>query len=158
MQTSNFKCLKTRSTIRTQFLSSNLKSFSNFSSHSSALFHGVVIFALALRVCVEKIALYIESREYQRGSIIVPLTLCLTGLDQSVLHIKTKIVNFHTADSKPVKWEFNSTVIHPPLVFLFESFKALTTLAKFSAKIKVKMQATATRTVLALAFQGKAQA
>ncbi len=44
------------------------------------------------------------------GSITVPLTR-LTGLDYTVLQIKTKIVNFHTADSKPnrrsmVQWYF----------------------------------------------------
>ncbi len=50
------------------------------------------------------------------GSITVPLTSCLTGLDQSVLQIKTKIVSCHTADSKPVKQEVNGTVILPPLV------------------------------------------
>jgi hypothetical protein len=50
------------------------------------------------------------------GSITVPLT-CLTGLDKSVLQIKTKIVSSHTADSKPVKQEVNSTVILSPLVF-----------------------------------------
>jgi hypothetical protein len=52
------------------------------------------------------------------GRIIVPLTSCLTGLDQSVLQIKTKIVSCRTADFKPVKQEVNSTVILPPLVFL----------------------------------------
>jgi hypothetical protein len=46
------------------------------------------------------------------------LTSCLTGLDYSVLQIKTKIVSTHTADSKPVKQEVNGTVILPPLVFL----------------------------------------
>jgi hypothetical protein len=51
------------------------------------------------------------------GSITVPLTSCLTGLDKSVLQIKTKIVSCHTADSKPVKQEVNGTVILPPLVF-----------------------------------------
>ncbi len=51
------------------------------------------------------------------GSITVPLTSCLTGLDQSVLQIKTKIVRSHTADYKPVKQEVNGTVILPPLVF-----------------------------------------
>ncbi len=51
------------------------------------------------------------------GSITVLLTSCLTGLDKSVLQIKTKIVNCHTADSKPVKQEVNGTVILPPLVF-----------------------------------------
>ncbi len=51
------------------------------------------------------------------GSIIVLLTPCLTGLDQSVLQIKLNIVSCHIADSKPVKQEVNSTVILPPLVF-----------------------------------------
>jgi hypothetical protein len=32
----------------------------------------------------------------------------LTGLDQSVLQIKTKNVSCHTANSKPVKQEVNS--------------------------------------------------
>ncbi len=48
------------------------------------------------------------------GSIIVPLTSCLTRLDQSVLQIETKIVSRHTANSKPVKQEVNGTVILPP--------------------------------------------
>jgi hypothetical protein len=47
----------------------------------------------------------------------LPLTSCLTGLDQPVLQIKTKIVSSHTADSKPVKQEVNGTVILPRLVF-----------------------------------------
>jgi hypothetical protein len=50
------------------------------------------------------------------GSITVPLTSCLTGLDKSVLKIKTKFVSCHTADSKPVKQEVNSIVILPPLI------------------------------------------
>jgi len=49
-----------------------------------------------------------------KGSIIVPLTSCLTGLDESVLQIKTKIVSCHTTDSKPVKQEVDGTVILPP--------------------------------------------
>jgi hypothetical protein len=51
------------------------------------------------------------------GSITVPLTSYLTGLDECVLQIKTEIVSCHTADSKPVKQEVNGTVILPPLVF-----------------------------------------
>ncbi len=51
------------------------------------------------------------------GSVTVLLTSCLTGLDYSVLQIRTKIVSCHTADSKPVKQEVNSTAILPPLVF-----------------------------------------
>jgi hypothetical protein len=45
------------------------------------------------------------------------LTSGLTGLDQSILQIKTKIVSCHTADFKPVKQEVNGKVILPPLVF-----------------------------------------
>ncbi len=33
------------------------------------------------------------------------------------MKIKTKFVSIHTADSKPVKQEVNSTMILPPLVF-----------------------------------------
>jgi hypothetical protein len=51
------------------------------------------------------------------GSIIVELTSCLTGLNQSVLQIKTKLFSSHKADSKPVGQEVKSTVIIPPLVF-----------------------------------------
>ncbi len=47
------------------------------------------------------------------GSITVPLTSCLTGLNESVLQIKTKIVSCRTADSKPVKKEVNGTVMLP---------------------------------------------
>jgi len=50
-------------------------------------------------------------------SVTVLLASCLTGLDESVLQIKTKIVGYHTADSKPVKQEVNGTIILPPLVF-----------------------------------------
>jgi hypothetical protein len=48
------------------------------------------------------------------GSISVPLTSCLTGLDRSVFEIKTNIVSCQTADSKTVKQEVNGTVILPP--------------------------------------------
>jgi hypothetical protein len=47
----------------------------------------------------------------------VPLISSLTGLDYSVLQIKTKTVNCHTTNSKPVKLEVNDTVILSPLVF-----------------------------------------
>ncbi len=53
----------------------------------------------------------------QGGGITVPLTSYLTGLEQSVLQIKTKIVSSHTANSKPVKQEGNGTVKLPPFVF-----------------------------------------
>jgi hypothetical protein len=52
-----------------------------------------------------------------KASITVPLTSCLTGLEQSDLQIKAKIVSCHKADSKPVKQKVNGTVIPPPLVF-----------------------------------------
>jgi hypothetical protein len=55
------------------------------------------------------------------GSITVLLTSYLTGLDYSVLQIKTKVVSCHTADSKPVKQEVNGTVIFPPSVLPDES-------------------------------------
>ena len=50
------------------------------------------------------------------GSITVILT-CSTGLDKSVLQLKTKNGSCHTANSKPVKQEVNGTVILPSLVF-----------------------------------------
>ncbi len=53
----------------------------------------------------------------KRGSITVLLTSCLTGLDKSVLQIKSKIVSFHTAYSNPLKQEVNGTVILPHLLF-----------------------------------------
>jgi hypothetical protein len=51
------------------------------------------------------------------GSITVPLTSYLTGLDYSLLQIITKNASYHEADSKPIKQEVNGTVILPPLVF-----------------------------------------
>jgi hypothetical protein len=57
--------------------------------------------------------LMVEPENTKRGSITVPLTSCLTGLNSSVLQIKTKIVSCHTANSKPVKQEVNGTVILP---------------------------------------------
>jgi hypothetical protein len=58
-----------------------------------------------------------HARNTKGGSITVPLTSCMTGLDESVLQIKTKIVSCYAAISKPVKQEVNGTVILPPLVF-----------------------------------------
>ncbi len=60
-------------------------------------------------------AAWVSAGNNKGGSITVPLASCLTGLNQSVLQIKTKIVRCHTADSKPVKPEVNGTVF--PLVF-----------------------------------------
>ncbi len=64
-----------------------------------------------------KVFSWLLSEYTKGGSITVQLTSCLTGLDESVLQIKTKISSCHTADLKPVKQEVNSTVILPPLVF-----------------------------------------
>ncbi len=61
----------------------------------------------------ETIISYISPGNTKWGSITVLLTSCLTGLDESVLQIKTKIVSSHTANSKPVKQEVNSIVILP---------------------------------------------
>ncbi len=72
------------------------------------------------------------------GSITVLLTSCLTGLGQSVLQIKTKIVSCHTADSKPVKQEVNGTMILPPLVFPAESDWFLTNASSSLNDVKLK--------------------
>jgi hypothetical protein len=57
------------------------------------------------------------ARNTKGGSITVLLASCWTGLDLSVLQMKTKIATCYTADSKPAKQEVNSTMILPPLVF-----------------------------------------
>ncbi len=62
------------------------------------------------------------------GSITVPLTSCLTCLDESVLQMQTKIVSSQTAGSKPVKEEVNGTVILPPLVFPGLSYPVMFTI------------------------------
>ncbi len=54
---------------------------------------------------------YVYAWNTKGGSITVKLTSCLTGLDESVLKTKTKIVSCHAANSKPVKREVNCTVI-----------------------------------------------
>ncbi len=63
------------------------------------------------------LVIIVQAGKTKGGSITVPLTSCLTGLDQCVLQIKTKIVSCHAAASKPVKQEVNGIVILPPLVF-----------------------------------------
>jgi len=82
----------------------------------------------------------------KEGSITVLLTSCLTGLDYTVLQIKTKIVSCHTADSKRVKQEVNGTVILPPLVFpgftidvCGFTFDTVLTYAKFLVQIKTPL-------------------
>ncbi len=80
-----------------------------------------------------------DSRMHQAGntkggSITVPLTSCLSGLDLSVLQIKTKMVSSYTADSKPVKQEVNGTVILTPLVFPTSSMGIISLKAVFTFK------------------------
>ncbi len=70
-----------------------------------------------LGVVVSKKAVRTKPGNTKGESITVQLTSCLTGLDKSILQIKTKIVSSQTADSKPAKQEDNGTVILPPLVF-----------------------------------------
>jgi hypothetical protein len=70
------------------------------------------------------------------------LTSYLTGSDQSVLQIKTKIVSCHTADSKPVKQEVNGTMILPPFVFL-DTANVLTIEKTFTAAAGSTQDATA---------------
>jgi hypothetical protein len=65
----------------------------------------------------QRVYLIFKAGNTKGGSITVLLTSGLTGLDKSVLKIKTKIVSCHTANSKPVKQEVNGTVILPPFVF-----------------------------------------
>ncbi len=66
---------------------------------------------------LQNLCWYLQPGNTKGGSITVPLTSCLTGLDESVLQIKTKIVSCNIADSKLVKQEANGTVILPPSVF-----------------------------------------
>jgi hypothetical protein len=62
---------------------------------------------------VSKFSSSLRAGNTKGGSITVPLVSSLTGLDSSVLQIKTKIVSSPTADPKPVKQEVNGTVILP---------------------------------------------
>ncbi len=51
------------------------------------------------------------------GSITVPLTSCLTGLESAVWQLTSFVFICKTEYSKPVKQEVNGTVILPLLVF-----------------------------------------
>jgi len=51
------------------------------------------------------------------GSVSVPLTYCLTGLESAAWQLTIFVFICKTDQSKPVKQEVNSTVILPPLVF-----------------------------------------
>jgi hypothetical protein len=58
----------------------------------------------------------VRSGNTKGGSITVPLTSCLTGLESAVWQLTIFFI-CKTDYSKPVKQEANSTVILPPLVF-----------------------------------------
>ncbi len=58
-----------------------------------------------------------QSGNTKGGSITVPLTSCLTGLESAVRQLTIFIFICKTDKSKPVKLEVNGTVILPPLVF-----------------------------------------
>ncbi len=70
------------------------------------------------------------------GSITVLLTSRLTGLDQSVLQIKTKIVSCHKAHSKPVKQEANGTLILP-LQYSLDDHRRCNNLERHSDNLRV---------------------
>ncbi len=53
----------------------------------------------------------------KRGSITVPLTSCLTGLELAMWQLKIFGFFCKTDYSRPVKQEVNVTMILPPLVF-----------------------------------------
>ncbi len=59
---------------------------------------------------------YMWAGNTKRGSITVPLTSCLTGLESAVCLLRIFVVICKTDQSKPVKQEVNCTVILPPLV------------------------------------------
>ncbi len=62
------------------------------------------------------------SREYLRGKYHRTNDLLFDLFELACFANKNKIVNCHTADSKPVKQEVNGTVIPLPLVFLSTSY------------------------------------
>ncbi len=70
-------------------------------------------FPTNIRLVLKCLSATVYAGNTKGGSITVPLTSCLTGLDLTVLQIKTKIVSCHATDSKPVKQEINGRVIHP---------------------------------------------
>ncbi len=67
-----------------------------------------------------------------RASITVPLTSCLTGLDQSSLKIKTKIVSCHTTDASQTGGQqySDTSPFSIPWVEHQSSFSQLVILAK----------------------------
>ncbi len=62
--------------------------------------------------------LWVRPGNTKGGSITVPLTSCLTGLESAVWQLTIFLFICKTDESKAVKQELNGTVIRPPLVFL----------------------------------------
>jgi hypothetical protein len=58
-----------------------------------------------------------ECREYCKGEYHCTIDLLFDWFGLVCFANKTKIVSYHTADSKPVKQEVNGTSILPHLVF-----------------------------------------
>ncbi len=63
------------------------------------------------------------------GSITVPLTYWLTGLESAVWQLAIVVFIWITEKSKPAKQEVNSTVIFPPLVFPGKGVNAFSVLS-----------------------------
>ncbi len=87
-----------------QLFTSNLQNAKTYIVYKSLL-------KMLRNECMGHINSNLNAGNTKGGSITVPLTSCLTGLDQSVLQMKTKMVSCHTTDSKPVKQEVNGAVI-----------------------------------------------
>jgi hypothetical protein len=60
---------------------------------------------------------FVEPGNTKGGSITVPLTSCLTGLESALWQLTIFVFICKTDLSEPVQQEVNGTVILPPLVF-----------------------------------------
>ncbi len=83
--------------------------------------------------------LMLKTGNTKGGSIIVPLTSCLTGLESDIQKLTIFVFICKIDWSKPVKQEVNSTVILPPLVFPAEmncSVHALTSRANYLIQVE----------------------
>ncbi len=72
------------------------------------------------------------------GSITVPLTSCLTGLESAVWQMTIFVFICKTGYSKPVKQVVNGTVIFPPLVFpeqMFPNLRPIYTGIRFRIRV-----------------------
>ncbi len=68
-------------------------------------------------VCPDWHRLYTWAGNTKGGSITVPLTSCLSGLESAVWQLTIFVFICKTIKSKPVKQEINGTVILTPFVF-----------------------------------------